>query len=126
MTHYQSILVENGKGGYGGPIKITPTKQRNKFMFLTNTGERPEIVEKISSLTGMEAINGYQQRVQEEEIALVVIDCGGTLRCGIYPKKGIPTINLEPTGRSGPLWRYMEEDIYVSGATSETVNIEGL
>ena len=121
MTNYRSIVVKNGNGGYGGPLTIKPTNKIHKFMYLTTGGDKSDVVEKIAKLTGMEAVNGFQNKIQEEEIAMVVIDCGGTLRCGVYPIKGIPTINLEATGRSGPFGKCMTEDIYVSG-----VNIDGL
>ena len=30
MAEYRSIRVEKGPGGFGGPLVITPTAQRNK------------------------------------------------------------------------------------------------
>lgn len=123
MAQYHSIRVEKGPGGFGGPLVITPTDQRNKVMYITGGGAEPECLQKIVELTGMTPVNGFKTNCPEEELALVIIDCGGTLRCGIYPKKGIPTINVMPVGKSGPMAQYITETIYASAVTSKQISL---
>lgn len=123
MANYKSIRVEHGAGGFGGPLVITPTDEKNKVMFITGGGAEPECLQKIVELTGLIPVNGFKTKCPEEELALVIIDCGGTLRCGIYPKKRIPTINTNPVGKAGPMAKYITEDIYVSGVTSKQVSL---
>lgn len=123
MAEYRSIKVEKGAGGFGGPLVITPTEQKNKVMFITGGGAEPECLAKIVELSGLTPVNGFKTSCPEEELALVIIDCGGTLRCGLYPKKRIPTINTNPVGKAGPLAQYIVEDIYVSGVTSHQVSL---
>lgn len=118
---YKAITIQKGRSGWGGPLTISPDATKNKIVCITGGGIDPVAI-KIAELTGCEAVDGFSSGIPESEIAAVVVDCGGTARCGVYPKKRIPTINLTSVGQSGPLAKFMTEDIYVSGVTVENLS----
>ena len=120
---YGTIKIEKGSGGFGGPLVVTPKPGKDKILYITGGGAEPEIVEKIVKLTGATAVNGFKTSVPDEGIFLAIIDCGGTLRCGIYPQKRIPTVNIMPVGPSGPLAKFIKEDIYVSAVGLDQISL---
>ncbi|MGN6316872.1 PTS glucitol/sorbitol transporter subunit IIB [Trinickia sp.] len=111
---YRAVRIEKGPNGWGGPLTITPTLERNKIVAVTG-GDIPKVATRLAEMTGGVVVDGFRNPPLESEIAAVVIDCGGTARCGVYPRKRIPTVNLSPVGQSGPLAQFITEDVYVSG-----------
>ena len=119
---YNAVKISKGSSGWGGPLIIKPTETKNKIVSVTGGGIDP-ITQKIAEMTGGTAVDGFSTGVPDEEIAVVVIDCGGTARCGVYPKKGIFTVNLTAVGQSGPLAKYITEALYVSGVKENNIGL---
>ena len=119
---YKAVKVSKGSSGWGGPLVIQPTEKRSKIVSVTGGGIDP-LTKRIAELTGATAVDGFSTGVPDDEFACVVIDCGGTARCGVYPKKQIPTINITSVGQSGPLAKFITEDIYVSGVKPDNIQL---
>jgi glucitol/sorbitol PTS system EIIB component len=119
---YKAVRIERGPQGWGGPLVIQPTAEKDKIVAVTGGGI-PEVAQRIADLTGAEVIDGFRAPPPESEIAAVIVDCGGTARAGVYPRKRIPTVNLTPVGQAGPLAQFITEDIYVSGVRPQNVNL---
>lgn len=119
---YKAVKISKGVNGWGGPLVIEPTMARNKVVSVTGGGIHP-VAQQIAALSGAEAVDGFRSPPVEGEMAVVVVDCGGTARCGVYPRKRIPTVNLTPVGQVGPLAQFITEDIYVSGVKPENVTL---
>lgn len=110
---YETIKVDKGPGGWGNGLVLTPTEEKHVILSVTGGGVHP-VAARMAELSGGEAIDGFNNHVPEEEILAVVINCGGTARIGVYPKKRIPTIDVYPGSPTGPLAQYITADIFVS------------
>ena len=120
---YRTIKVEKGNDGWGGPLILKPTGKKHIILNVTGGGISP-ISKRISELSGADIVDGFKTGIDDEsEILVAVVDCGGTARCGVYPKKGIMTVNITPVGQSGPLAQYMKESNYVSGVKNENIQL---
>lgn len=110
---YKNIKITKGSAGFGGPLIIEPNEHKNKVLCVTGQQISP-VAKKIAEMTGCELVDGFKTTVPDDEVAVAVVNCGGTARCGVYPKKRIMTVNVEPVGAVGPLAMYITPDIYVS------------
>jgi len=119
---YRTVKIEKGSGGWGGPLIVAPDRKKNKIVSITGGGIHP-LAKKIAELTGAEVVDGFNNPVPNEVIACAVVDCGGTLRTGLFPKQGIPTVNVLPGGPSGPLADYCTPELYVSGTKIENISL---
>ncbi len=121
MAEYKAVKIEKGPGGWGGPLTIKPTDARPYIYSVTGGGIHP-LAQKIADLTGGIAFDGFASSKKFEEIAVAVIDCGGTARIGVYPMKKVPTVDIHATSPAGPLAMFITEYLLVTGVKLENIN----
>ena len=121
---YKTIRINTGEGGWGGPLTITPTEKCHTVLSVTGGGIHP-VAATIAELSGGTAVDGWKSTLPDDEILVAVVDCGGTARCGVYPKKKIFTVNLMPVGQSGPLAAFIKPEIYVSAVKEKDIEVLG-
>lgn len=116
------VKIEHGPSGWGGPFTVEKTKDKTVVASITGGGIHP-IAQHIADLLGVEAVDAFNNKVAPEDMIIVVIDCGGTARCGVYPKLKVKTLDVLPIGPSGPLARFITEDLFVSGCEKSNIYV---
>lgn len=108
MAAYRSIRVERGPGGFGGPLTITPTEQKNKVMYITGGGA---LMLKGQLRTG----NAFQAG----EIGHMPLAPGGHMcYCG---KRGCADAYLSPQALERDGW-----DVYLDHLAALLTNLQML
>jgi PTS system glucitol/sorbitol-specific IIC component len=117
---YRPVVVRPGANGWGRGLELTPTPERHKIISVTGGGIHA-VAQRIAELSGAEVVDGFRTSVPDEEVLAAVINCGGTARIGVYPRKRIPTIDVYPGEPGGPLAQFITEDIFVSAVGPDEV-----
>ncbi|WP_040407404.1 PTS glucitol/sorbitol transporter subunit IIB [Amycolatopsis nigrescens] len=110
---FRAVFVRPGDGGWGKGLLLRPDAKRTKVLSVTGGGVHP-VAARIAELTGTEPVDGFTTSVPDEEVLAAVINCGGTARIGVYPRKGIPTVDVYAGAPGGPLARFITEELFVS------------
>lgn len=119
---YKRVKVERGGRGWGGPLIIEPKPGKELIYSVTGGGIHP-VAQKIADLTGGKPFDGFRSKADFSEIAVAVIDCGGTARVGVYPMKNVLTVDVHATTPAGPLMKFIKEDNFVSGVKPENISV---
>ncbi|UCC75705.1 MAG: hypothetical protein JSW37_09315 [Anaerolineales bacterium] len=119
---YHKVKIVAGPSGWGGPLVIEPKPGKDLIYSVTGGGIHP-ITQRIADLTGGTPFDGFKSRAPFEQIAVAVIDCGGTARVGVYPMKKVPTVDVIGTKPSGPLFRFITADLFVSGVREDDITL---
>ncbi|KQL49609.1 PTS sorbitol transporter subunit IIB [Brevibacillus choshinensis] len=122
MSNYRAVQVTKSSSGWGGPLTILPTDDKPYIASITGGGIHP-VAARIAELTGGIAVDGFTNKVEPDEMACVIIDCGGTARCGVYPKLGVLTVDVMAASPSGPLINFIKETNFVSGVKVNNVDL---
>jgi hypothetical protein len=119
---YRRVRIHRGKRGWGIGFEVEPKPGKDLVYSVTGGGIHP-VAQRIADLTGGKPFDGFKSKAAFEEIAVAVIDCGGTARIGVYPMKGVLTVDVHGASPSGPLVRFITEENFVSGVTPEDVEL---
>ncbi|GAA3837055.1 MULTISPECIES: PTS glucitol/sorbitol transporter subunit IIB [Amycolatopsis] len=109
----RAVFVRPGEGGWGKGLLLRVDGKRDKVLSVTGGGIHP-VAARIAELTGAEAVDGFHTSVPDDEVVAAVINCGGTARIGVYPRKGLPTVDVYPGAPGGPLAKFITEELFVS------------
>jgi len=120
--NFRPVFVRAGRGGWGRGLELTPTPDKYKVISVTGGGIHP-VAQRIAELSGGEAVDGFRTKVEDAETLAAVINCGGTARIGVYPRKRIPTVDVFPGEPGGPLAQFITEDIFVSAVGTGDVSL---
>src|SRR3954462_14319808 len=125
VTDFRSVAVRRGRNGWGRGLELTPTPECHTVISVTGGGIHP-VAQRIADLSGAKVVDGFRTHIPDEEVLAAVINCGGTARIGVYPRKRIPTVDVFPGEPGGSLAQFITEDIFVSAVGPDDVSaLEG-
>ena len=110
MSELRAIRIERGPQGFGGPLIIRPTEQKNKVMYITGGGTAPECLKKIVELSGMTP--GFC--AGKDVDAVIETQRGHNLGRVIYEGEAAPN-----TGIPGMIGGYAKERVIHAPATGK-------
>ncbi|MGH9242803.1 MAG: PTS sorbitol transporter [Acidimicrobiales bacterium] len=119
---YRKVRIKPGTKGWGVGFEVEPKPGQDLIYSVTGGGIHP-VAQRIADLSGGKPFDGFKSKAGFDEIAVAVIDCGGTARIGVYPLKGVLTVDIHGASPSGPLVRFITEENFVSGVSPDDIEV---
>ena len=79
------VKITHGSNGWGGPLTVCETDTK-KVVVSTTGGSIHPLAQKIADLLQVPVVDGFNNKVEPDEIIIAIVDCEELCAAAFIPK----------------------------------------